>query len=136
RSERGVGGQRPAGRSEPRGSSSCRSQPVRRTGPAPAASSRPRADPAQAAPTVLPPRDADPSAAVSQRPLIRQLSRTSFPLTSCGSDAYLPAPGWPAPTISSVTPALEATLKNLPDRPPVYLMKDTRGQVLHSGKAQ
>ena len=32
--------------------------------------------------------------------------------------------------------ALAATLKNLPDRPGVYLMKDTRGDVLYVGKAQ
>jgi excinuclease ABC subunit C len=31
---------------------------------------------------------------------------------------------------------LEATLKNLPDRPGVYLMKDARGNVLYVGKAQ
>src|SRR6187397_2906961 len=36
----------------------------------------------------------------------------------------------------SVTPALEATLKNLPDRPGVYLMKDDRGTVIYVGKAQ
>jgi excinuclease ABC subunit C len=35
-----------------------------------------------------------------------------------------------------VTPELEATLKNLPDRPGVYLMKDARGTVLYVGKAQ
>jgi excinuclease ABC subunit C len=35
-----------------------------------------------------------------------------------------------------VTPELEATLKRLPDRPGVYLMKDTRGTVLYVGKAQ
>jgi len=35
-----------------------------------------------------------------------------------------------------VTPKLEATLKQLPDRPGVYLMKDTRGDVLYVGKAQ
>jgi excinuclease ABC subunit C len=35
-----------------------------------------------------------------------------------------------------VTPELEATLKNLPDRPGVYLMKDARGGVLYVGKAQ
>jgi excinuclease ABC subunit C len=35
-----------------------------------------------------------------------------------------------------VTPDLEATLKRLPDRPGVYLMKDTRGDVLYVGKAQ
>jgi excinuclease ABC subunit C len=35
-----------------------------------------------------------------------------------------------------VTPELEATLKRLPDRPGVYLMKDTRGDVLYVGKAQ
>ena len=32
--------------------------------------------------------------------------------------------------------ALTATLKNLPDRPGVYLMKDARGEVLYVGKAQ
>ena len=37
------------------------------------------------------------------------------------------------PTIPS---ALAATLKNLPDRPGVYLMKDARGSVLYVGKAQ
>jgi excinuclease ABC subunit C len=35
-----------------------------------------------------------------------------------------------------VTPDLEATLKRLPDRPGVYLMKDARGTVLYVGKAQ
>jgi excinuclease ABC subunit C len=40
------------------------------------------------------------------------------------------------PTIRSVTPELEATLKNLPDRPGVYLMKDARGGVVYVGKAQ
>ncbi|HVA87032.1 MAG TPA: excinuclease ABC subunit UvrC, partial [Candidatus Saccharimonadales bacterium] len=35
-----------------------------------------------------------------------------------------------------MTPALETTLKNLPDRPGVYLMKDVRGVVLYVGKAQ
>jgi excinuclease ABC subunit C len=32
--------------------------------------------------------------------------------------------------------ALAATLRNLPDRPGVYLMKDTRGNVIYVGKAQ
>ncbi|MEX2184207.1 MAG: excinuclease ABC subunit UvrC [Chloroflexota bacterium] len=35
-----------------------------------------------------------------------------------------------------MTPELEATLKRLPDRPGVYLMKDARGNVLYVGKAQ
>jgi excinuclease ABC subunit C len=35
-----------------------------------------------------------------------------------------------------VTPELEATLKNLPDRPGVYLMRDGRGDVIYVGKAQ
>ena len=35
-----------------------------------------------------------------------------------------------------MTPELEATLKNLPDRPGVYLMKDARGTVIYVGKAQ
>jgi excinuclease ABC subunit C len=35
-----------------------------------------------------------------------------------------------------VTPELAATLKNLPDRPGVYLMKDARGEVVYVGKAQ
>ena len=35
-----------------------------------------------------------------------------------------------------MTPDLEATLKRLPDRPGVYLMKDTRGDVVYVGKAQ
>ena len=35
-----------------------------------------------------------------------------------------------------MTPQLEATLKKLPDRPGVYLMKDARGDVLYVGKAQ
>jgi excinuclease ABC subunit C len=35
-----------------------------------------------------------------------------------------------------VTPELAATLKKLPDRPGVYLMKDSRGVVLYVGKAQ
>ena len=36
----------------------------------------------------------------------------------------------------AVPAALAATLKNLPDRPGVYLMKDARGSVLYVGKAQ
>ncbi len=35
-----------------------------------------------------------------------------------------------------MTPALESTLKGLPDRPGVYLMKDDRGDVVYVGKAQ
>ena len=35
-----------------------------------------------------------------------------------------------------MTPALEATLQKLPDRPGVYLMKDARGDVVYVGKAQ
>ncbi|MBA2701482.1 MAG: excinuclease ABC subunit UvrC, partial [Chloroflexi bacterium] len=35
-----------------------------------------------------------------------------------------------------MTPELEATLKRLPDRPGVYLMKDGRGDVVYVGKAQ
>jgi excinuclease ABC subunit C len=35
-----------------------------------------------------------------------------------------------------VTPDLAATLKRLPDRPGVYLLKDARGTVLYVGKAQ
>ena len=35
-----------------------------------------------------------------------------------------------------MTPELEATLKRLPDRPGVYLMKDARGDVVYVGKAQ
>jgi excinuclease ABC subunit C len=35
-----------------------------------------------------------------------------------------------------VTPELAATLKNLPDRPGVYLMRDARGEVVYVGKAQ
>jgi len=35
-----------------------------------------------------------------------------------------------------MTPELATTLKNLPDRPGVYLMKDDRGQVVYVGKAQ
>jgi len=35
-----------------------------------------------------------------------------------------------------VTPDLAATLKRLPDRPGVYLMKDSRGTVIYVGKAQ
>ena len=35
-----------------------------------------------------------------------------------------------------MTPELEATLKRLPDKPGVYLMKDARGTVLYVGKAQ
>jgi excinuclease ABC subunit C len=39
-------------------------------------------------------------------------------------------------TIEASSSALAATLKNLPDRPGVYLMKDARGKVLYVGKAQ
>ena len=35
-----------------------------------------------------------------------------------------------------MTPQLQATLKRLPDRPGVYLLKDERGDVLYVGKAQ
>ena len=35
-----------------------------------------------------------------------------------------------------MTPGLDATLKGLPDRPGVYLMKDERGTVVYVGKAQ
>jgi excinuclease ABC subunit C len=35
-----------------------------------------------------------------------------------------------------VTPQLEATLRKLPTRPGVYLLKDARGEVLYVGKAQ
>ncbi len=35
-----------------------------------------------------------------------------------------------------MTPQLQTTLAKLPDRPGVYLMKDTRGRVLYVGKAQ
>jgi excinuclease ABC subunit C len=35
-----------------------------------------------------------------------------------------------------VTPELQATLDNLPDRPGAYLMKDARGEVVYVGKAQ
>ena len=35
-----------------------------------------------------------------------------------------------------MTPELSATLRRLPDRPGVYLMKDARGDVLYVGKAQ
>ena len=35
-----------------------------------------------------------------------------------------------------MTPELEATLRKLPHRPGVYLMKDSRGDVLYVGKAQ
>ncbi len=35
-----------------------------------------------------------------------------------------------------MTPELQATLKRLPDRPGVYLMKDSHGGVLYVGKAQ
>src|SRR5512140_2672925 len=41
-----------------------------------------------------------------------------------------------APTLPDAKSGLAATLKNLPDRPGVYLMKDTRGNVLYVGKAQ
>jgi excinuclease ABC subunit C len=37
---------------------------------------------------------------------------------------------------SPVPASLAATLKNLPDRPGVYLMKNSRGDVLYVGKAQ
>jgi len=35
-----------------------------------------------------------------------------------------------------VIPDLQATLKKLPDRPGVYLMRDGRGEVVYVGKAQ
>ncbi len=35
-----------------------------------------------------------------------------------------------------MTPQLQATLKRLPDRPGVYLLKDERGDVIYVGKAQ
>ncbi len=35
-----------------------------------------------------------------------------------------------------MTPELQTTLDNLPDRPGVYLMKDKRGEVVYVGKAQ
>ncbi len=35
-----------------------------------------------------------------------------------------------------MTPELQTTLDNLPDRPGVYLMKDQRGEVIYVGKAQ
>ena len=35
-----------------------------------------------------------------------------------------------------MTPELQTTLDNLPDRPGVYLMKDRRGEVIYVGKAQ
>ena len=35
-----------------------------------------------------------------------------------------------------MTPELQTTLDNLPDRPGVYLMKDARGEVIYVGKAQ
>ena len=35
-----------------------------------------------------------------------------------------------------MTPELQTTLDNLPDRPGVYLMKDERGEVIYVGKAQ
>ncbi len=35
-----------------------------------------------------------------------------------------------------MTPDLQATLKKLPDRPGVYLMRDARGEVVYVGKAQ
>jgi excinuclease ABC subunit C len=35
-----------------------------------------------------------------------------------------------------VTPELQTTLDNLPDRPGVYLMKNARGEVIYVGKAQ
>ena len=35
-----------------------------------------------------------------------------------------------------MTPKLQATLKKLPDRPGVYLMRDARGDVVYVGKAQ
>jgi len=42
----------------------------------------------------------------------------------------------PSAATSSKSSALAATLKNLPDQPGVYLMKDARGSVLYVGKAQ
>ena len=35
-----------------------------------------------------------------------------------------------------MTPQIQTALKNLPDHPGVYLMKDARGTVLYVGKAQ
>ncbi len=48
------------------------------------------------------------------------------------------ATGWPGAADENppVTPDLAATLRKLPDRPGVYLMKDVRGDVLYVGKAQ
>ncbi|MEO8208511.1 MAG: excinuclease ABC subunit UvrC [Chloroflexota bacterium] len=40
------------------------------------------------------------------------------------------------PSSTPLPSALAATLKNLPDRPGVYLMKDARGEVIYVGKAQ
>jgi excinuclease ABC subunit C len=37
---------------------------------------------------------------------------------------------------STVSASLAATLKKLPDRPGVYLMRDGRGEVVYVGKAQ
>ena len=39
-------------------------------------------------------------------------------------------------SIGRVTPRLQATLKQLPDKPGVYLLKDDAGRVLYVGKAQ
>ncbi len=39
-------------------------------------------------------------------------------------------------TSATLPTALAATLRNLPDRPGVYLMKDARGEVIYVGKAQ
>ena len=111
----------------PRASSSCRSPPARRTGRDPAVRSPPPAGPA---------RGRASRAATSGCPMSdRVLAGRAYPARSLWSQI-----GRSSPTIGGVTPtvpaALAATLKNLPDRPGVYLMKDARGDVLYVGKAQ
>src|SRR5664279_2121991 len=74
-----------------------------------------------------PPRRSDPAGPGRPQPLSRS--------RSAARDAP-PPDRRPRRTIDGVTPDLATTLKNLPARPGVYLMRDSRGMVLYVGKAQ